>query len=730
MASNDETGVKTPLLHGSASKSDLSTCTTSSVALPSSTVLEPPNQRRSRWWSIRVMYGTMFMSSVTFTLTMATLWPFLKVVDPGATPSFLGWVVASYSLGQLLASPLFGWWSARRQAREPLLCSLFLQVGANLFYAYVQSVPANGGGCLVAARAVMGFAAGNAAVVRAYVSGATTITERTGAMANVSLFQSVGFIMGPVIQTVLTYVGYPGPVEKEWLHFNMYTSPAVLSAFFTVVNFVLVLVFFRLHTVSDASVINTTVHGEEEEEEEEEEDAEDGGSERSWTEEGGRGAVRGREEDGDGSKGPPDYVGVGLSVFLFFVTFFVFTIFETIGTALTMDMYGWTKAQASRNIGIVLGVAGLVAIAVFLVVSRLSKKGVDERFLLLAGYVFCFVGFFILLPWGHDLPALSPASVGPPITISTKAVDRVPVTPPYGQFWTEDSRNTAAAGNRTTTADNWTTTADNWTTTADNWTTTADNWTTTEKWTTVDTSSVVTTISGNVTTAVSTGPPTTATLPSGNSTTAVTVVPTMPSPVGCPWYFAWCGTVPKIQLWQFLLGTFFIAVGYPMCNAMTYSIYSKVLGSKPQGLWMGVITASGSLARTLGPVFVSQMYDAQGPRVTFAATCAVLVLTLVVNGVGFRRLVPFDLSPYRGGRGGGGGGCTALRQAPGECDLSRTGHQTTQHVSDRRNMCLTNASQTTQHVSDQRNMCLTNASQTTQHVSDRRNMCLTDATCV
>lgn len=38
---------------------------------------------------------------------------------------------------------------------------------------------------------------GNVAVVRSYISGATSLTERTSAMANTSACQALGFIMGP-----------------------------------------------------------------------------------------------------------------------------------------------------------------------------------------------------------------------------------------------------------------------------------------------------------------------------------------------------------------------------------------------------------------------------------------------------------------------------------------------------------------------------------------------------
>lgn len=52
--------------------------------------------------------------------------------------------------------------------------------------------------------------------------------------------------------------------------------------------------------------------------------------------------------------------------------------------------------------------------------------------------------------------------------------------------------------------------------------------------------------------------------------------------VGCPYYYDWCMNTPEVVLWQFLLGTFFIAIGYPICNVMSYSLYSKILGPKPQ----------------------------------------------------------------------------------------------------------------------------------------------------
>lgn len=45
-----------------------------------SVFIENPLVRRSRWRSIRVMYLTMFLSSVSFSICMSSIWPYLKLV--------------------------------------------------------------------------------------------------------------------------------------------------------------------------------------------------------------------------------------------------------------------------------------------------------------------------------------------------------------------------------------------------------------------------------------------------------------------------------------------------------------------------------------------------------------------------------------------------------------------------------------------------------------------------
>uniref|UniRef100_A0A8C9T445 Major facilitator superfamily domain containing 8 n=1 Tax=Scleropages formosus TaxID=113540 RepID=A0A8C9T445_SCLFO len=472
----------------------------------------------SRWKSIRVMYFTMFLSSVGFSIVITSVWPYLQKIDDSANGSFLGWVVAAYSLGQMVASPLFGLWSNRRPRREPLVCSILINVAANILYAYVHLPPSNRKYFMLIARVFVGFGAGNVAVVRSYVAGATSLKERTSAMANMSAFQALGFILGPALQAGLSFIGETGvSIEVIDLQFNMYTAPALLAAFLGIINILLVVLILREHRVDDhgrqISAINYT------------------------SEE--------RVDVTDDTDGSIDHIAVVTSNIIFFVVLFIFATFETIATPLSMDMFAWTRKQAVLYNGIILAAIGFESILVFLVVKIISQK-VGDRPVLLGGLIVTFFGFFILFPWGNVYPKIQ---------------------------WS-DLQNSSSHG----------------------------------------------------------GP--SSPQPISNSSV---------EPTGCPPEQTWCQYTPVIYMAQYFVSDIFIGVGYPACNVMSYTLYSKVIGPKPQGVYMGWLTASGSGARTLGPVFVSQVYTNLGTRWTTSLLCGVLFAAIVLLACMYRRLIAFSV---------------------------------------------------------------------------------------
>ncbi|KAI8510511.1 Major facilitator super domain-containing protein 8 [Branchiostoma belcheri] len=484
---------------------------------------EDDKDTRSRWWSIRIMYLTMFLSSIGFSIVVSSVWPYLRKVDHSADESFLGWVVAAYSLGQLVASPIFGGWAnLRDRTKEPLLVSIFINVGANTMYSYCHAFPPPRGVYMLVARALVGFGAGNVAVVRSYVAAATTLTERTSTMATMSAFQAIGFILGPVMQTAFVPLGETG---VEWkaiqLSINMYTGPGFLSAVMGIINILLLIFVFKEYKVADTAGL----------------------------------VVNSQEIEKSEEEGTVDYFAVVATNILFFVILFSFAIFETITTPLTIVMYAWTQSQAVLYNGVILGCLAVQSVCVMIAIRILSRKFNEKRMMLVAFFIML-ASFVMLIPFGNDpIPRVAPG-LHPAVNITTPS--------PHPQ---------------------------------------------------------------NITFAP-------------NVTILTTPAATTP-PRGCPWDYHWCDNTPKLYIEQMFAGFFLLGLSYPTTNVLSYAMYSKILGPKPQGTAMGWLTASGSLARTLGPVFVSQIYTSYGPRVAFgAAGGIVLVAIFWLIGV-YRRLVPF-----------------------------------------------------------------------------------------
>ncbi|KAG8505397.1 Major facilitator superfamily domain-containing protein 8 [Galemys pyrenaicus] len=559
-------------------------------------------------------------ASAGFSIVIMSIWPYLQKVDPTADTGFLGWVIASFSLGQMAASPLFGLWSNRRPRKEPLAVSLLVSVAASCLYAYVHVPAAHNKYYVLAARALVGVGAGNVAVVRSYVAGATSLQERTSAMANTSAWQALGFILGPVFQTCFALIGERGVTwDAIQLQLNMYTAPALLSALLGALNAVLVLTTLREHRVDESGRQCKSVNSEE-----------------------GAGEAQ-------PARGDVDLLAVVATNVLFFVVLFIFALFETprlgpetrgraapastalpaarpqwaqygpsrsVLTPLTMDMFAWTREQAVLYGGITLAALGVEAVAVFLGVKALSRRGgsgagaseppaappvasswrrldavreawplvlgpslpacasdprrlaprphaslsgptgrVGERPLLLAGLAAVWAGFFVLLPWGHQLPRIQ---------------------------WQDLHNGTAP----------------------------------------------------NAT--------------AGLLAAALGATPGArgaEEPRGCPIAQAWCFYTPALHMAQLFAAALLVGLGYPACNVTCYALYSKILGPQPQGLYMGWLAASGSGARVLGPVFISQVYAAWGPRWAFGLVCGLVGLAGALLATVHRRLVAFSTGP-------------------------------------------------------------------------------------
>jgi ceroid-lipofuscinosis MFS transporter 7 len=108
--------------------------------------------------------------------------------------------VSVFSIGQLIGSPLFGYWANKlRYHKLPLIATMLLTIFGNLLYLYLESTKnvefASPKIWMLVSRFIIGVGASGAAVIRSYVSSATSVEERTAALANISASQGLGFIM-------------------------------------------------------------------------------------------------------------------------------------------------------------------------------------------------------------------------------------------------------------------------------------------------------------------------------------------------------------------------------------------------------------------------------------------------------------------------------------------------------------------------------------------------------
>lgn len=92
--------------------------------------------------------------------------PFINIVksDTSANATFLGWIVASFSVGQLIASPVIGYIANRTDKNKPILIvSTALIAVSNIMYAYVESFTTSAISnkwWIMLARFIMGVGAG------------------------------------------------------------------------------------------------------------------------------------------------------------------------------------------------------------------------------------------------------------------------------------------------------------------------------------------------------------------------------------------------------------------------------------------------------------------------------------------------------------------------------------------------------------------------------------------
>ena len=60
---------------------------------------------------------------------------------------------------------------------------------------------------------------------------------------------------------------------------------------------------------------------------------------------------------------------------------------------------------------------------------------------------------------------------------------------------------------------------------------------------------------------------------------------------------------------------------------------------------MGFLTGAGSLARGMGPLVITLLYQHEGPGITFATVIGLIGVSIIVLLIFYRKLVPYRPGP-------------------------------------------------------------------------------------
>ncbi|RZC37107.1 major facilitator superfamily domain-containing protein 8, partial [Asbolus verrucosus] len=492
--------------------------------------LETEQEYKERWRSIYIIYFTMFLISLGFSIIVTGVWPYLDKLDPTAGKEFMGYIVAANPFGQMLFSPLVGWWSNRLGSiRLPLLFSLALFTVSSATYSSLELFNNYRKHWMLWTRFLVGVSSANIAACRSYLSAATRVSERTAAVSMISLAQVLGFIVGPAIQAAVVPLGDEGFwLIPNKLKLNMYTASGWINVFLSLFNMYL----FLPHVFKEYKIA-------------------------------GREAMvrQGKDNERDTWKQHrPNYFATWTLIVAFFVIVFNFMLLETLATPVTMDQFAWSKAVSLKYMGILMSVGAVLAVLTFASISPLCKKFSEVKVMIWGGFLFMVLGRALYIPFNNDPPQIYDSNLKLNMTLFCDKIlfnrtvgDQINI---FNETWLQEIRpNKETIRNMTFNC--------------------GDNL------------------------------------------------------LGCPSSQEWCAYTPAMTLTQFIIGYFLTAFGYPIGVTLIQTIFSKLLGPRPQGVWMGLMTGSGCLSRVMGPVFVTHIYEEYGTIWTFGLTTAMMVICLI-----------------------------------------------------------------------------------------------------
>ena len=273
----------------------------------------------------------------------------------------------------------------------------------------------------------------------------------------------------------------------------------------------------------------------------------------------------------------------------------VIVFLETIAVPFVCDQYGWDDAKAVESISIFISLGAIGMMFVFGLSGYLTKK-IDERLVLLFGGVMIMtIGCVFFLPFGHDqivrADCTETTTYIPHTTELTNAIEEIKI-----QELSKQSLNMSSPLSFYVHQINLKDIPEE------------------------NMSTVPVTENSNISRVMLCTP-------------------------GCPESQTWCEYTPQLTLSQFIIAGIFLMAGYPVALSVSVGMYSKILGARPQGLWMAFLSFVGSCGRVIGPVCVSYIYTNYGTYWTFGILTFLMLTLLLVEVLLYERLGKYVVKP-------------------------------------------------------------------------------------
>jgi MFS family permease len=166
--------------------------------------MNTPVLKREQFRQLSVLIAVSFVDMLGFAMVLPLL-PFYAL-KLHATPELVGWLIASFSITQLVASPIWGRVSDRYGRRPALMIGLFASAFAFMVFGFATSL-----WLLFLSRIVQGAGGGTTGVAQAYVSDTVAPSDRARALGWLSAATSAGVMVGPAIGSFAAHWGRSAP---------------------------------------------------------------------------------------------------------------------------------------------------------------------------------------------------------------------------------------------------------------------------------------------------------------------------------------------------------------------------------------------------------------------------------------------------------------------------------------------------------------------------------------